>query len=534
MQKNLILAVVLSSLVYIGWYSFMEKKLPKPVPAAQQQAAAQPAPAPQTAAPADSSDLLKEAQALLKEANALEVAAPEKTAKYSGVPAEKITTFAEAGKARYVFFIPNASLASVVYQGPVAPVELIPVSGQGFFNATLPGDYKLKTNNGKTLEFVAQQGGLRITKKFVLDADNGMNSMEIEAVNTSGSHQALAPWELRLGPGLDTVKSEMKENKSELKAVYTHKQEGRKHPTLKEIEDDEPASQDWVWTGLNNRYFLAALADSNFGNTRPLRSNETVGDQKEVPVLVIPMPGAQLAPGQKVAWNSRFYIGPKDYEGLKALGFGLDRAVDFGFFAPIAKLANSSLAYFYKLTGNYGVAIIILSVLIQLLLTPLSYKSYKAMAVMKKIQPEMQAIQKRYKEDPKRMNQEVMDLYKRHGTNPLGGCLPMLLQIPVFFALFTALKNSWSLHGANFVFWIKDLSAKDPYYVLPLIMGGIMFLQQHLSPQTSDPAQAAMMKWMPVIFTFMFLTFPSGLVLYWLINSTWGFAQSMYLQKKMA
>jgi YidC/Oxa1 family membrane protein insertase len=156
------------------------------------------------------------------------------------------------------------------------------------------------------------------------------------------------------------------------------------------------------------------------------------------------------------------------------------------------------------------------------------------MALMKKIQPEMQEIQKRYKEDPKRMNQEVMDLYKRHGTNPLGGCLPMLLQIPVFFALFTALRNSWNLHGAPFVFWIRDLSAKDPYYVLPLVMGAVMFLQQHLNPQTGDPAQAKMMKWMPVIFTFMFLSFPSGLVMYWLINSLWGFAQTMYLQKKMA
>jgi len=249
---------------------------------------------------------------------------------------------------------------------------------------------------------------------------------------------------------------------------------------------------------------------------------------------VVPMPAVELKPGEKKTWEAQFYIGPKDYARLKLLGNGLDRAVDFGFFSPLAKLANSSLVYFHKLTGNYGAAIIILSVLIQLMLTPLSFKSYKAMAVMKKIQPEMKSIQDRYKDDPKRMNQEIMELYKRHGTNPLGGCLPMMLQIPVFFSLFTALRNSWNLHGATFVFWIKDLSAKDPFYVLPLVMGGIMFLQQHMNPQTSDPSQAAMMKWMPVIFTFMFLNFPSGLVLYWLINSTWGFAQSMYLQKKMA
>ena len=534
MQKNLILAVVLSSLVYIGWYSFMEKKLPKPAPAAQQQAAAPAAQQPAPVTAEDSSGLIAEAQALLKEANALDASSPEKTAKYSGTPAEKLITSVEAGKARYSFFIPNASLASVVYQGPVAPVELVPLTGNGFFHSTLPGDFELTSKTPSRVEFTAQQGPLRVTKRYTFSPDNGFNTLEIEAVNTSSRRLALAPWELRLGPGLDTVASEMKENPKELKAAYTHTEAGRKHPVFKEIEDDEPAAHDWVWTGLTNRYFLAALTDANFNNTRPVRRNETVGAQKEVPLLAVPMPSGELAPGERRTWSSKFYIGPKDYARLQALGSGLDRAVDFGFFAPIAKLANSSLVYFYEVTGNYGSAIIILSVLIQLLLTPLSYKSFKAMAVMKKIQPEMQAIQKQYKSDPQRMNKEIMDLYKRHGTNPLGGCLPMLLQIPVFFALFTALKNSWSLHGAPFALWIKDLSAKDPFYVLPLVMGGIMFLQQHLSPQTTDPAQATMMKWMPVIFTFMFLTFPSRLVLYWLVNSVWGFAQTMYLQKKMA
>ena len=129
------------------------------------------------------------------------------------------------------------------------------------------------------------------------------------------------------------------------------------------------------------------------------------------------------------------------------------------------------------------------------------------------------------------MNVETMQLYKTHGANPLGGCLPMLLQIPVFIALFTTLRNSWVLHGAPFVFWITDLSSKDPYYVLPIVMGGIMFAQQSLNPQAGDPAQAAVMKWMPVLFTFMFLNFPSGLVLYWLTNSIVGFIQQIYMNK---
>lgn len=505
MQKNLILAVVLSSLVYIGWYSLVEKKLQPQQQAAAQQSAAQPSPA---AAPAAAPLVLPENW-------------KEKAVKI------------KPGKAEYAFSTPGAAIASVVYEGPVDHAELIPAAGHGFFRTTLPGEFQLKSRTADTAEFTAQQGSFQITKKFSFAAVNALNTLEIEVRNTSSRPAVLPAWELRLGPGLDTVKSEMKENESELKAQYTFSEKGRKHPTLQEIETDEPAAHDWIWAGLNNRYFLAALVNPSFGTTRPLRLDEKVGKNENTPVLVVPLPPSELNPGERKTWTSKFYFGPKDYETLKALGSGLDRAVDFGFFAPLAKFANSSLVYFHNLTGNYGVAIIILSVIIQLLLTPLSYKSYKAMAVMKKIQPEMQAIQKRYKEDPKRMNQEVMDLYKRHGTNPLGGCLPMLLQIPVFFALFTALRNSWDLHGAPFVFWIKDLSSKDPFYVLPIVMGGIMFLQQHLSPQTSDPAQAAMMKWMPVIFTFMFLTFPSGLVLYWLVNSVWGFAQSMYLQKKM-
>jgi YidC/Oxa1 family membrane protein insertase len=512
MNKNLILAVVLSSLVYIGWYSFMEKRLPKQQPAQQAQTAqaAQPATAAQPGA-----------QTPLPAASPLPADWKEKAVKL------------KAGKAEYTFITETASLASAVYQGPVAPVELVPDPLRGFFYASFPATFSLKSRTDKSVEFMARQGQVTLTKKFTLSQEDGFLSLEIRAANTSASAQALPPWELRIGPGLDTVKSEMEENKKELKAAYTFQEANRKHPTLKEVEDDEPAQNDWGWAGLNNRYFLAAFVSPSFKSTRPERRNEKVGKNDETPLLAVPMPATVLKSGETADWTTQIYLGPKDYAHLQKVGLGLDRAVDFGFFAPLAKFANSSLIYFHKLTGNYGIAIIILSVIIQLLLTPLSFKSYKAMAVMKKIQPEMQAIQKMYKDDPQRMNREVMDLYKRHGTNPLGGCLPMLLQIPVFFALFTALRNSWSLHGAPFFLWIRDLSSKDPFYVLPLVMGGIMFLQQHLSPQTSDPAQATMMKWMPVIFTFMFLSFPSGLVLYWLINSTWGFAQSMYLQKKM-
>ncbi|HOX23889.1 MAG TPA: membrane protein insertase YidC, partial [Elusimicrobiales bacterium] len=159
----------------------------------------------------------------------------------------------------------------------------------------------------------------------------------------------------------------------------------------------------------------------------------------------------------------------------------------------------------------------------------------KANVLMRKLQPELKAIQDKYKSNPQKLNEEMLALYKRHGANPLGGCLPMLLQIPVFFALFTALRNSWDLHGAPFVLWIRDLSYKDPYYVLPLTMGAIMFLQQRRSAMPGmDPTQQMMMQWMPLIFTFMFLNFPSGLVLYWLLGSVVGFFVQIELQKKYA
>ncbi len=513
MQKNLILAVVLSSLVYIGWYSYMDKKTPRQ-PAPQAQAAAQ-----QPAAAA--------------ETRPAAAAVPVSPQQPSALPEDwkKNAVSVRSGKAEYFFHPESATLASAVYQGPVAPVELVRDPQRGFFAANLPGKFALKARTADSVEFVSN-GPVRFTKKFTFTPE-GLGTLEISASNPSGRSMALSQWELRLGPGLGTVKSEEKENEKLCQAAYAFAEKGRKHPTFKQLKDD-PAEHDWVWAGMDNRYFLAAVADPNFAATRPLNRLEKVGENAKTPSLVIPMPAAELKPGETRVWTSRFYIGPKDYSLLKKLGYGLDRSVDFGFFSPLAKLANTSLVYFHKLTGNYGVAIIILSVLIQLILSPLSFKSYKAMALMKKIQPEMQEIQKRYKDDPQRMNREIMDLYKRHGTNPLGGCLPMLLQLPVFFALFTALRNSWNLHGAPFGLWIQDLSAKDPYYVLPIVMGGVMVLQQHLNPQTSDPAQATMMKWMPVIFTFMFLTFPSGLVIYWMINTLWGFAQSMYLQKKTA
>ena len=226
-------------------------------------------------------------------------------------------------------------------------------------------------------------------------------------------------------------------------------------------------------------------------------------------------------------FSLKFYVGPKSYSYLKTFNMGFEKAVDFGFFGILGKLATSALFALYGITNNYGWAIIIMTIIIQILVLPLTLKSFKAMAGMKKVQPLMKEIQTKYKNDPKRLQVEMMNLYKTHKVNPFGGCLPMLLQLPIFWALFQTLRNAYELRYSPWILWVKDLSASDSLFymgsisfnMLPLIMGFIMFLQQRLTTATSDPTQRKMMYIMPIIFTLMFWGFPSGLVLYWLTNS---------------
>lgn len=427
----------------------------------------------------------------------------------------------------------GAQITGLTYEGPVSPAELIIDRGSTLLGSFENYDFKLVSKKPYALKFESTANkSFLIKKNYEFNKDAGINTLEISVSNLTSQSQMFEEWQLKMGPGLGTVKNEEKENTKLWKAKYAVLEKNRKHPTVHEIEENTSIN-DWKWVGIDNRYFIAALIgnDNLSANTSILYDNPKINDKK-TPFISMPFGSIALSPNETKTWKIDFYIGPKDYEKLQALGHGLDRSVDFGFFSPLAKLANSSLLYFFNITGNYGFAIVILSIILQILMFPLSWKSYKAMNMMKKLQPELQLLQKKYKSDPKRLNTEVMQMYKKHGTNPLGGCLPMLLQIPIFFALFTALRNSWSLHGADFIFWITDLSSKDPFYVLPITMGLIMLIQQHVTPQAGgDSGQMAVMKWMPVIFTFMFLTFPAGLVLYWLINSVSSFAQQLYLQK---
>jgi YidC/Oxa1 family membrane protein insertase len=280
------------------------------------------------------------------------------------------------------------------------------------------------------------------------------------------------------------------------------------------------------WTGIMNRYFITAIyADQN----RDYRYYYK-GDGRSYQAGML---DDGLMDGKTALFKSNIYIGPKHIETLKEQGVGLERSVDYGWFAFISKPLHNALAWLYKYIPNYGWCIILLLIVIKIIFFYPTQKSYQSMAAMRKLQPEQKRLQERFGDDRQRLGQEMMALYKKNKVNPLGGCLPILIQIPVFFALYKVLLMSIEMRHAPFIGWIEDLSVQDPYFILPLLMGASMYIQQKLNPQPPDPMQAKIMSFLPVLFTVMFLFFPAGLVLYWVVNNVLSIIQQRLVMRKM-
>lgn len=328
---------------------------------------------------------------------------------------------------------------------------------------------------------------------------------------------------------------------------------------VKDIDEKNTLTGQVQWAGLTDQYFMSAvLPGDGLGNAAdtPENTPENSGSvrlaalepENLIQVTYVNSPAA-LSPGASTQYFHSLYIGPRKIDALKAVGHHLDKAVNFGFFDFIAKpclwLMNGIHDH---MVPNYGIAIILLTILFKLIFWPLGSKSYKSMAEMKRLQPLMAEIRQKHKNDKKKMNEEIMGLYRTYKVNPMSGCLPMVVQIPVFFAFYRMLYGSIELRHAPFFGWINDLSAPDrlfsfdvtiplmapPYGipVLTIIMGATMFLQQKLSPPPGDPAQARFMMLMPLIFTFIFINFPAGLVLYWLVNNVLSISQQYYITQK--
>jgi YidC/Oxa1 family membrane protein insertase len=298
---------------------------------------------------------------------------------------------------------------------------------------------------------------------------------------------------------------------------------------LKDITENKVFSGDIKWAGFEEKYFISSLIlqeeeDLSLQLVQP--QNGEVSFQ-----LLFPMTNISL--NTHKTFSSSLYLGPKDLGQLEKGEGELGRAIDFGFFDPVAKPMLFILNLFYSFIPNYGLAIIFLSIAIKVIFWPLTHKSQKSMKEMQKIQPKIAELKEKYKDNKEELNRKTMEFYKTNKVNPLGGCLPILIQIPVFFALYRVLLNSIELRHAPFIsFWINDLAAKDPTYISPLLMGASMFMQQKMTPTVGDPAQAKIMLVMPIMFTFMFLSFPSGLVIYWLVSNVLSILQQYYINKQ--
>ena len=283
------------------------------------------------------------------------------------------------------------------------------------------------------------------------------------------------------------------------------------------------------WMAFLQHYFLSAWVppadeQNRFEASRSRDGNylfRTIGQAQ------------QVAPGAVGLWQTGFYAGPKDQITLEEIAPNLNMTVDYGFLWWIAEPLFKVLNYFHSVTGNWGLSIILLTLLVKAALYWVSAKGYRSMANMRRVAPAMKRIQERYGNDREKLSREMMALYKKEGANPLGSCLPMLLPMPIFLALYWVLLESVELRQAPFIFWINDLAAMDPYFILPLLMGASTYLMQALNPQVGDPLQIKIMKMMPIMFTVLFLFFPAGLVLYWLINNLLSIAQQTYVYRQV-
>ncbi len=283
------------------------------------------------------------------------------------------------------------------------------------------------------------------------------------------------------------------------------------------------------WVAWLQHYFVTAwIPNKSEANVMATRK-----DSQGNYIIGFTGPAITVAPGAKAETSATLYAGPKSQAVLKELSPGLELTVDYGILWFIAQPIFWLLQHIHSLVGNWGFSIIFLTMLIKGLFFPLSAASYKSMARMRAVAPKLAALKEQHGDDRQKMSQSMMELYKKEKINPLGGCLPIVVQMPVFLSLYWVLLESVEMRQAPFILWITDLSIKDPFFILPIIMGATMFIQQRLNPTPPDPMQAKVMKLMPIIFTFFFLWFPAGLVLYWVVNNCLSISQQWYITRKI-
>ncbi|WP_415072413.1 membrane protein insertase YidC [Legionella sp.] len=384
-------------------------------------------------------------------------------------------------------------------------------------------DKLIVTLNGKNEE------GLAVTKEFIFTKGSYLIEVNYKIVN-QGSNE----WKGYMNTQL--LRSSPKEDKSSVFHVGSYTgasySEPGKHRYQKVSFGDMAKNNLDVdskggWIAMQQHYFLSAwIPDVNANNkfyTRAFNNDFVIGAVSQ-PI--------SLQPNEQKNIGAQLYIGPEITSVLKNIAPSLDLTVDYGVLWFVSSLLFSLMKAIYNVIGNWGWSIVLVTVLIKLAFYRLSATSYKSMAGMRKLQPKLQALRERYGDDKAKISQATMELYKQEKVNPLGGCLPILIQIPVFIALYWVLLESVELRQAPFILWINDLASADSYHVLPLIMGATMLIQQKLNPAPPDPMQAKVMMFLPILFTGLFWNFPAGLVLYWIVNNTLSILQQWYITRK--
>jgi YidC/Oxa1 family membrane protein insertase len=545
-QMRLMIALVLSFVVFLGWNFFFGQEAKQP-PASPPQQAAKPEmiqapvasavaakPAAEGTAAAVSAD--KPARRLTVETPLYTVGLNEKGAVINSFVLKDYHVGVEKDSPLLNLFPTDGSLGSLD-----VGLKGIPGLAHAVYQAGVADERIILTQGTREIVFSLKlANGMQVEKAYRFSADSYVMGFDVRVIN--GSEQPVAE---SLSIALrEAYPGKRNSNVFEGPSALVNK-------SLETIEVGDIAKKNTltgkiIWVAMQSRYFatsLIPLKDEDASLRLAVLPGNVVEAQYDTPEQV-------FAPNSRQSFEYLLFFGPKSMNAVMPAGHQLDRIVDFGMFDVLAKPCLWLLNYIYGVMPNYGVAIIILTILTKIILWPLGTKSYKSMSQMKKLQPLIQEIREKYKNDRKKMNEEVMRLHKTYSINPVGGCLPMILQIPVFFALYRMLDQAIELRHAHFLWWINDLSAPDrlfnfdfsipfmdpPYGipVLTLVMGATMFWQQKMSPPAGDPAQAKMMLMMPVVFTFIFINFSAGLVLYWLINNVLSIAQQSYIQKKYA
>ncbi|GAB3437939.1 membrane protein insertase YidC [Massilia solisilvae] len=394
-----------------------------------------------------------------------------------------------------------------------------------------PGARAIDGKDQVQLVLDAEQGGVKLTKTFTFKRGDYVIDMRHDVSNLTQAPVSPSLY-LQLEHDGNTPEGSSYFNRTYITPTLYTPEEKYQKLSFEKIEkgDAEYAKKSTSgWIGVSQHFFVSAFVP-------PEKVSRTIAAEKKgtnLYAINTVYPLGTVAPGATVSTDVRLYAGPQDEKVLEKVAPGLELVKDYGWATIIAKPIFWGMDMIHKVLGNWGWTIIAFTILIKLLFFPLSAAGYRSMAKMKTLTPKMQAIRERYKNDPAKMNQATMELYKSEKINPLGGCLPILVQMPVFLALYYVLQASVELRGAPWVGWIHDLTQPDPWFILPVIYAISMFITQKLNPAPADPVQAKMMMFMPLAFSVMFFFFPSGLVLYWVVNNIVSIGQQWVITKKL-